>query len=128
MMKQKRVEYTWKDRKRPFCGLPLSFTQYILIEDRLLVRRGLFTLHEDEVRLYRIKDISITRTLGQRIFGVGTVHIVSADAQLANFDLKDIKNSYKVKELISKKVEEERERKNVSTKEIYTTSTGQDEF
>ena len=43
-------------------------------------------------------------------------------------DLKDIKNSYKVKELISKKVEEERERKNVSTKEIYTTSTGQDEF
>ena len=60
----------WKDRKRTLFGLPLSFTKYELTEDRLFIKTGLLTQKEDEVRLYRIMDIGLTRTLGQRIFGV----------------------------------------------------------
>ena len=33
----------WSDRKRTLFGLPLSFTKYILTEDRLFVQTGFFT-------------------------------------------------------------------------------------
>ena len=34
------VEIIWKDRKRPFMGLPLSFTRYELTEQKLLINTG----------------------------------------------------------------------------------------
>ena len=65
------IEYLWRDRKRRL-GLPLSFTKYSLSEDRLFCETGLFNLKQDEVLLYRVRDLQLNMTLGQRIFGVGT--------------------------------------------------------
>lgn len=113
----------WKERKRLWCGLPFTFTQYILLEDRLLVRSGLFNSKEDEVRLYRIKDVSITKSLTQKIFGLGTIHIESSDSSLGNFELKNIKDSYNKKEQLSQMVEAARTKKNASIRE-YTGSDG----
>ena len=62
-------EIIWSDRKRTIFGLPLSFTKYSLTNDRLFIQTGLFTTVEDEVRLYRIMDVKLTRTLGQKLFG-----------------------------------------------------------
>ena len=72
------IEFLWKDRKRHL-GLPLSFTRYSLSEDRLFYERGLLNLKADEVLLYRVQDLELTMTLGQRIFGVGTVCVHSSD-------------------------------------------------
>lgn len=49
----------WKDRKRLWFGLPWTFTTYQLDGEKLYVKRGFFTVARDEVRLYRIKDISV---------------------------------------------------------------------
>lgn len=114
----------WEERKRLWCGLPLTFTKYVLTKDRILVRTGFFNLKEDEVRLYRIKDISITKTLIQRLFGLGTIHIASTDAKLGAFKLVNVKSSYKKKEQISELVEQARAEKKVSTSEIYTNNIG----
>ena len=72
------IEYLWKDRKRYF-GLPLSFTRYCLSDDRLFVSVGLLNIKDDEILLYRVRDIDTVRTLWQRLFGVGTVTVVSSD-------------------------------------------------
>ena len=58
--------YLWKDRKR-FLGMPLSFTRYAMSEDRLFLSVGFFSIRDDEILLYRIRDITLTRTLWQRI-------------------------------------------------------------
>ena len=50
------MEYIWKDRKR-FLGMPLSFTRYALSEDRLFLSVGFFSIKDEEVLLYRIRDI-----------------------------------------------------------------------
>ena len=68
------MDYLWSDRKRTFLGLPWSFTKYNLTEERLFIETGFFNKKEDEVRLYRITDVSLTRSFGQRIVGVGTIH------------------------------------------------------
>lgn len=117
------LDAVWKERKRLWCGLPFTFTQYILLEDRLLVRSGLLNSQEDEVRLYRIKDVSITKSLTQKIFGLGTIHIESSDSSLGNFELKNIKDSYNKKEQLSQMVEAARTKKNASIRE-YTGSDG----
>ena len=62
----------WKDRKR-ICGLPITFTKYRLEGERLYVTKGLLRTVEDETLLYRVLDISLERTLADKIFGVGTI-------------------------------------------------------
>lgn len=108
----------WKDRKRTLFGLPWSFTKYSLSDDRLFISTRFLSTKEDEVRLYRIMDISLKRTLGQRIFGLGTIKCCSADKTLGDFEIKNIKKSKDVKELLSEMVENERNRKKVTSREF----------
>lgn len=110
----------WFDRKRIWCGLPWTFTSYKLTQDRLFIKRGFLNLREDEVRLYRIKDLVLHRSLFQRIFGLGTVEVKSSDSSMENFQLENIKNSADVKEQLSVLVEEERQRKKVSSREFMS--------
>ena len=98
------LEYIWKDRKR-ILGMPISFTKYSLTEDRLFCETGLLNSKYEEIILYRIKDLSLKRTLGQKIFGVGSVFVVSSDMSLPNLEIKNVKNAFKVKELLHEQVE-----------------------
>ena len=111
------MEYLWKDRKRRL-GLPLSFTRYMLSEDRLFCETGLLNLKADEVLLYRVQDLVLTMTLGQRIFGVGTVCVHSSDKSIPHLDLKNVKNPRQVKELIHQNVEAAKEKRRMRSMEI----------
>ena len=123
-------EIIWTDKKRLWCGLPWTFTRYSLSADRLFVKRGIFTIREDEVRLYRIRDISLRQSFLQRIFGLGTINISSSDSTMGNFQLINIKKSRDVKEMLSDTVEIERERKRVSMREFvgYGEMDGMDDM
>lgn len=111
------MNFLWRDRKRPIFGLPLSFTVYELTEERLFIKTGLLNLNEDEVRLYRILDVSLKQSLGQRIFGVGTIRCCSSDASMKDFDIISVKNPREVKEILSQKIEEQRMAKRVYNRE-----------
>ncbi len=111
------MELVWKDRKRTFLGLPLSFTVYSLDGERLFIKTGVLSVNEDEVRLYRIKDISLRRSLGQRLLGLGTIHCCSSDATLKEFDIRNIKKPREVRELLSQMIEAERQKKRVRSLE-----------
>ena len=113
-------QYIWRDRKR-FLGMPLSFTRYALSEDRLFLSVGFFSIKDEEVLLYRVRDISSSRTLWQRLFGVGTVTVVSSDKTMPNLVLKNIKNPMRIKEVLHNQVEEMKIRRRVRVGEIMTT-------
>ena len=110
-------DFVWKDRKRTIFGLPLSFTKYILTEEKLLIETGVFSLKQEEVRLYRVMDLTLKRSIFQRMFGVGTIHCCTADKSTPEFDIVSIKNSSNVKEMLSQMVEDERERKRIYGRE-----------
>ena len=120
------IDYLWKDRKRYF-GLPLSFTRYSLSEDRLFVSEGFLNLKDDEILLYRVRDIDTNRSLWQRLFGVGTVVVVSSDKSMPNLVLKNIKDPIFVKELIHSQVEEAKIKRRVRFGEIMTDGDDLDE-
>ena len=111
------IEYLWKDRKRYF-GLPLSFTRYALSADRLFISVGFLNIKDDEILLYRVRDIDTGRTLFQRLFGVGTVTVMSSDKTMPNLVLKNIKDPVMVKEIIHKQVEDMKIKRRVRVGEI----------
>ena len=111
------IESLWKDRKRYF-GLPLSFTRYALSEDRLFISVGFLNIKDDEILLYRVRDIDTQRSLFQRLFGVGTVTVMSSDKTMPALVLKNIKDPVFVKELIHKQVEEMKIKRRVRVGEI----------
>ena len=112
-----KIAYIWQDRKR-YLGLPLSFTRYAMSEDRLFTSVGFLNIKDDEILLYRVRDIDTKRTLGQRLFGVGTVTVVSSDKTMPNMVLKNIRNPVEVKELIHQQVEEMKLKRRVRVGEI----------
>ena len=116
----------WQDRKRHL-GLPLSFTKYSMSEDRLFVETGFLNLEQNEVRLYRILDLQLKRSLGQRIFGVGSIIVSSSDKSLGHFEIKNIKHSANVKEMLSVQVEQQREAKRVVGREYMSNDVDFDD-
>ena len=119
------IEYLWKDRKRHL-GLPLSFTKYSLSEDRLFCETGLINIKSDEVLLYRVRDLQLNISLGQRIFGVGTVCVISSDKSIPHLDLRNIKRPREVKELIHQSVEEAKDKRRMRTTELVGGGGGGD--
>lgn len=110
-------EYLLKERKRNFLGLPWTLTSYILYQDRLIIKSGFFTVTEDEVRLYRIMDLTLRRTLWQRMFRMGSIHCCSSDATKKEFEIRNVKNARELRDRLSKLVDEDRMAKHVYNRE-----------
>ena len=111
------IQYIWKDRKR-ILGMPITFTRYRLSEDRLFCEKGFLNIQQDEVLLYRVRDLQLNLSLGQRIFGVGTICVVSSDKSVPHLDLISVKNPRQVKEMVHRKVEEAKDQRRMRTTEI----------
>ena len=119
----KKMTYVWQDRKRTFLGLPLSFTRYMMTEDRIFVEKGFLNSVLDEENLYRIRDVRVSRTLGQRIFGLGTVTVFATNDETV---LESIKNPIEVKEEIVRLVEEARKKHGIRASEMLMGQADQD--
>ncbi len=114
-------KYIWKDRKR-YLGLPLSFTRYAMTEDRLFLSVGFWNVKDEEILLYRVRDISTSRTLWQRLFGVGSITVVSSDKSSPTSLLKNVKHPMKVKELLHQQVEDMKLRRRVRIGEVMASA------
>lgn len=56
-------------------------TSLFWIDDqRLFMRRGILMRSEEEIELYRIKDVKVSFSVIQQMFNAGTVQITSSDA------------------------------------------------
>ena len=113
-----KKESVWYDRKRTLFGLPWSFTRYWLTNDKLFISSGLFSTKEEEVRLYRILDVTLHRSLGEKLFGLGTLHVCSADKSTPEFDIRRVKNSRQVRTTLSDMVEAQRNAKGIIGREF----------
>ncbi len=124
----KEKNFVWRDRRRTIFGLPLSFTVYTLTEEKLLIDSGFLSTKQEEIKLYRMMDLTLKRSLLQRIFGVGTIHVCSADKTSPEFDIRDIKKPFEVKEQISKMIEEQRDKKRISGREYFGVDDDDEHF
>ena len=111
-------EILWADTKR-WLGLPWTFTKYKVDSERLTCKKGFLKTETDEILLYRILDIKCTQTLGQKLFGVGTVTLYCTDKSSGILPLENIKKPDKVRRFLSELVEQKRTETGVKGREIF---------
>lgn len=118
---------TWEDRKH-FLWWPITFTKYRIENGRIYLTTGLFSTKEEECLLYRIMDITFERTFGNKICKTGTIRMTTKDASNPVILLENISDSRNVKDTLSQWVEEEREAKRVTGRDMYGASSHLDDF
>ena len=116
----------WKERKRIWCGLPWTFTVYSFDEERIFVDTGFLNKKQDEIRMYRVLDITVTRKFGQRIFGMGSIQLKTSDKTMGDFEIKNIKKVLDVKMQLSDLIEANREKKRITGREFMTSGNEMD--
>jgi uncharacterized membrane protein YdbT with pleckstrin-like domain len=116
-----------QERKRwLFFGLPFTFTKYILDEKCLKLRKGFFTITEDDILLFRIMDVSVRRSLFQRIFGLGTLTVISSDKTSPTLEIKNIKHITTFKKALDERIDNERVRLRFKAGEFVSTDFDDD--
>ncbi len=116
------MDIIWNDRKRLLLfGLPWTFTKYTCTSEKLILESGVFSTKEEEIRLYRIMDLTLERSFLQRIFGLGTIICDTVDKSTPKLYIQNIKGAKQVKEMLSEAVEAERVKKRVSSREYMAT-------
>ena len=101
------MEYV--ERKRwTFLGLPFTFTKYTVKEDVITINAGLLKSMENDCYMYKVQDVELTATLGEKLFGLGTVICYTGDTTHPRLVLEHIKHARTVKDYILKNSEEAR--------------------
>ena len=122
MPAKENIQARWSDRSRIF-GLPVTFTKYSMSDDRIFCEKGLLNMKFEEILLYRVRDISMKITLGQRIFGVGSILLQSSDKTAPVLEIKNVKNPRQVKEMIHQQVEQVKEQRRMRFGEVLEDPT-----
>ena len=101
------MEYT--ERKRwLFFGLPFTFTKYMVREDMITVAEGFFKTVENDCYMYKVQDVTHSASLGEKMFGLGTVICYTGDTTHPQLVLQHIKHSREIKDFILRGCEEAR--------------------
>ena len=111
----------WTGKKR-ILGMPISFTRYILTDTKLITKVGFLNIKEDEIELYRVYDMSLELPLGQRIFGCGTLKLLSKDSDTPTKILQTIKAPREAKRFIDEAVRLERDKYYVRGRDMIGNS------
>ena len=128
MNKPADVVVVQQERKRWLLfGLPFTFTKYTLTNRKILINSGFFTSREDEILLYRVLDMTLSRTLIQKLFGLGTVVVEAQDKFQPTLVVKNIRNSQQFKDNLSYLVEEEKLRLRMRRGEIIKDGFGHED-
>lgn len=105
-----RTQYVERKRWVLF-GLPFTFTKYTVNDEIITVNEGLLSTKENDCYLYKVQDVELQVSLGERIFGLGTVACYTGDNTHPQLFLTHIRNAKEVKDFILKASEEARRRR-----------------
>lgn len=116
-------------------GIPLLFvavtalryrmTHFELSGDRLFVRQGIIFRSEEEIELYRVKDVRADFSIVQQLFGVGNLRIISSDAtgqmvsRQSTFHIANVENARPLREELRERVEQARRTRGVREFDAY---------
>ena len=112
------IKFVEKKRTAQF-AMPLYFTTYTITEEMLNIKKGFFKITENDCYLYKIQDVSMTRTLIERMFKLSTIICHTGDTTDPIIKLVHIKNGSAIKEFLLQASDEQRmKRRTINTLNI----------
>ena len=95
------------------------FIYYQFYDDKIIYKRGVFSVHYDEILLYRIKSISLNKPFLYRIVGIANINIISSDPTIPCITLNAIPVDIEFRNLLRNVVEENRKIKGIKEFDLY---------
>jgi uncharacterized membrane protein YdbT with pleckstrin-like domain len=95
----------------------LNATTYKLTNERVIIQSGLLSKKQEEIELYKVKDIKVSQSMKERVMKIGQIELVSVDPTTPVYILKDVKNPNELKETIRLSVKEAKRESGVSFRE-----------
>lgn len=122
----RKEESIWKGGPSRFTALRKSLTErYEATSERLKIDYGILNRHTEEIELFRVQDLSVQRSMFDRMFGVGNIVIHSGDATGGTTILYDVADAEHVKDLIRDASRIERQRHRVGVFEENWSEAGE---
>ncbi len=78
--------------------------QYVVTTQRIRVISGICNQDIQEIELFRVKDTMVRQKFSQRLFGLGTITIVSGDSQHPRLVLEGIPHAVDLRERLRQEV------------------------
>ena len=88
----------------------LRMVEYIITTQRVRVISGLFSKEVQEIELFRVKDTSARQAFFQRLFGLGTITVLSGDEKQPRLVLDGVPNALDMRERLRQEVMSLRQR------------------
>lgn len=110
-VEEDRAEQYVERKRWLFLGLPFTFTKYTVNDQVITINAGLFNTTENDCYLYKVQDVELKTSLGERIFGLGTVACYTGDNTHPQLYLEHIKNAKEIKNYILRASEEARRKR-----------------
>ena len=97
------------ERKRLlFFGLPWTFTKYTIRDEMITINTGLLSTKENDCYMYKVQDVELSASLGERIFGMGTIICYTGDTTNPKLYIEHVRNAKAIKDFILEASEEAR--------------------
>ncbi|HEY8446644.1 MAG TPA: PH domain-containing protein [Thermomicrobiales bacterium] len=108
----------WEGRPNwPLSWLGVIMNRYKLTNERFIHEHGFIRKRTEQIDLYRIEDVYMRQGLIERMLNLGDVGFASADATAPHFELHDVRDPERVKDLIWRAARAERQRRRVLIRE-----------
>ena len=77
----------------------------------ITVQKGFLNKKENDCYMYKVQDVELLRSLGERIFGLGTVKCYTGDTTDPELYLTHVRNSKQIKDFILEVSEKARQKR-----------------
>ncbi len=104
--------------------LSVHCEHYELTTQRIRVTTGVLNQKIDEIELYRVKDLTMTRAFWMRIVGLSSIHLKTSDRTLPTLTIPAISNGEELREQLREQVEKIRDKKRVREMDFADTGDG----
>jgi uncharacterized membrane protein YdbT with pleckstrin-like domain len=81
---------------------------YTLTTQRLITRNGIFSRKTDELELYRVRDFQMIQPFFYRLFGLGSITLMTADRSDPSVIIKAVAHAEEIRNHIRNQVESRR--------------------
>lgn len=99
--------------------ISLSAKNYKITDQRIIITEGILSRKENEVELFRVRDLSVKQGIMQKMFNVGDITVRSAEVSQSTLFIKGIENAYEIREQLRNSMLQSRKDNNVRISESY---------
>jgi len=87
--------------------------EYTITDERILLRKGVLSKTEDQVEIYRVKDVKLEEPFLLRSFGYANIDVHTSDPTHPKLELEGIPDGRDMREKIRTHTEQRRDEKGV---------------